>query len=955
MLNRTSPGTSFLGLSPDRMQLPEPLGEDVAFIDHLLGTVLSQQEDAELLEVARALYAQPDESDAQALIDRVPKLRDARFVQRLLRAYTLLFQLINTAEQKEIVRVNRERQARAASSPRAESIADAIDTLMKCGVSAEDMQTLIDRLEVCPTLTAHPTEARRRTVLDKLQSIAALLVEHSLRPGTPRLDPAFDSHEAGELEALRVLTALWQTDELRSSPITVTDEITNTLYFFERSIFDLVSWLHEDLRAALARAYPARPFRIGAFVRYGSWVGGDRDGNPNVTADVTWQTLLRHKARMLEHYIERVEALRGELSQSSRLVGVDADLLRSLEENRAAIALTAEQLRRYRLEPYALKLVYMQERLRATLEHLRALGDFRAYRTSAVPACAYAGAAQFVDDVKIIQRSLSHHRGELLSAEGPLPRLLTQAETFGFHLATLDIRQHSDEHEQAIDEMIAAAGVLLGGEYRALAEHDKLRLLRRELANPRPLLPPDAAIGEQARNVLDVFAVVRLAQTSLAVAAVTTYVISMTHGVSDILEVLLLAKEAGLVRWKREEGEMRLESDLDVVPLFETIADLEGCDELMRSVFADPTYRAQLQARGRFQEIMLGYSDSSKDGGFLAANWATYDTQSRLAKVCSEAGVEVRFFHGRGGTVGRGGGRANRAILAQPRGSFSGRIRFTEQGEVISFRYSVPPLAHRHMEQIVNAALLASSRTTAQSEVRADWREAMQSMAQAALQSYRALVHEDPGFWSFYTQATPIKYISRLPIASRPASRGRQLGGLDALRAIPWVFAWVQSRYVVPGWYGLGSALRALGENAPDRLSLLKRMYRDWLFFRMVVNNAQLELLRAHLPTAAWYAKRVQPPELGTRMHENLANEHGLAREWILRITGHEDLLEHAPVVRRTVELRNPAMRPLSMLQVAILEVLDREEEAGDKPDTAWQEAMLLSIIGIAAAMQSTG
>ena len=939
------------------MQLPEPLSEDVEFIDHLLGTVLSQQEDAEVLEVACTLYAQPDEGDARALIESIPQLRDARLVQRILRAYTLLFQLINTAEQKEIVRVNRDRQAQGGSSPRAESIADAIQTLMKCGVSAQEMQSLIDGLEVCPTLTAHPTEARRRSVLDKLQSFASLLVEHGMPAGAPRLDRAFDTDEAGERETLRVLTALWQTDELRASPITVTDESTNTLYFFERSIFDLVSWLHEDLRAALAGAYPDRAFRIGPFVRYGSWVGGDRDGNPNVTADVTWQTLLRHKTRVLEHYLRRVEALRGELSQSSRLVGITPELRRSLEHDSAGIVLTAEQLRRYHLEPYALKLVYVQSRLRATLEHLGTLVDFRAHGArNALPAAAYADATQFLDDLKIIQRSLRADRGGLLADEGTLAQLVTQAETFGFHLAALDIRQHSDEHERAIDEMVAAAGVLPGGKrYGALDENEKLDLLRRELASPRPLLSRNAAIADEARGVLDVFEVVRLAQTCLSPSAVTTYVISMTHGVSDILEVLLLAKEVGLTRWTHEHGEMRLTSDLDVVPLFETIDDLQRCDDLMRSLFADATYRAQLQARRGFQEIMLGYSDSSKDGGFLTANWTTYDTQARLAQVCSAAGVEVRFFHGRGGTVGRGGGRANRAILAQPGGSFSGRIRFTEQGEVISFRYSVPPLAHRHMEQIVSAALLASSRTTAPPEVHPDWREAMQAMAVRALERYRALVHDDSEFWSFYTQATPIKYISRLPIASRPASRAKQAGGLDSLRAIPWVFAWVQSRYVVPGWYGLGSALRALAEGAPERASLLARMYRDWLFFRMVINNAQLELLRAHLPTAAWYAKRVQPPELGARMHEDLAHEHTLAREWILRITGQQDLLEHAPVVRHTVELRNPAMRPLSMLQIAVLDVLDRQEEGGGTPDAAWQEAMLLSIIGIAAAMQSTG
>jgi phosphoenolpyruvate carboxylase len=315
--------------------------------------------------------------------------------------------------------------------------------------------------------------------------------------------------------------------------------------------------------------------------------------------------------------------------------------------------------------------------------------------------------------------------------------------------------------------------------------------------------------------------------------------------------------------------------------------------------------------------------------------------------------VRTRFFHGRGGTVGRGGGRANRAILSQPSGSFDGAIRFTEQGEIVSFRYSMAALGHRHMEQIVSAALIAASDKTAQPQVRDEWLAAMRHMARRSLAVYRALVHEDPEFWSFYTQATPIRYISRLPIASRPASRARQLGGLESLRAIPWVFAWIQNRYVVPGWYGLGSALKDYAERSERNAALLATMYRDWLFFKMVINNAQLELLRADLPTAAWYAQRVRPPELGTRMHERLTQEHALAREWILRLTGHDELLGHAPMVRRTVELRNPAMLPLSKIQVALLDVLESDSESPE--GNAWQDAMLLSIAGIAAGMQSTG
>lgn len=947
----------FLGLSPHQVGLSASLSEDIVLLDRMLGRVLHEQEDAALVAIARRLHAESQDEDPRALLERIPELGNPRLVQRLLRAYTMLFQLINTAEQKEIVRVNYERQARAGRAPRAESIGEAIEALQKAGMSAPEMQRLIDSLDICPTLTAHPTEARRRSVLDKLQSVAQALMDRGLPADAPRLDGPLNVLESTEGETLRVLTAFWQTDELRASALTVTDEVTNTLYFFDRSIFDVVAWLHDDLRRSLRRAYPGHAFELGPFVRYRSWVGGDRDGNPNVTPDITWGTLRRHKARILTHYIGRVEALRRELTQSERLIATSEALRGSLEADRAIVALPAGELRRFKAEPYALKLVYMQARLRATLAHLEALSDFRTRGTALAPhSPGYENAQQFLDDVRLIQRSLRENHAASLAGGGALAHLEVQAMTFGFHLATLDIRQHSDEHALALEAMFAAAGVLPADRpYGGLAEAEKVRLLRRELKNPRPLLGPDRSACAAAAGALEVFEVMLQAQRYLSREAVSAYVISMTHGVSDILEVLLLAKEVGLARWRLESDVPHLESDLDVVPLFETIEDLRRCDGLMRRLLADSVYRRHLAARADFQEIMLGYSDSSKDGGFLAANWALYDTQARLAKVCRGAGVSVRFFHGRGGTVGRGGGRANRAILSQPAGSFDGRIRFTEQGEVISFRYGVPPLGHRHMEQIVSASLTAASHRTAQAPVRRAWGVAMRRMAQCSLGVYRALVYEDPDFWRFYAQASPIQYISRLPIASRPASRTRQLSGLESLRAIPWVFAWMQNRYVVPGWYGLGSALRAYAAQDPQALALLARMYREWLFFRMLINNAQLELLRAHLPTAAWYAQRVNPPELGARMHERLVQEHRLSCAWILRVTGEQALLAHAPVVRRTVELRNPAVVPLSKLQVALLERLDGEGGLDAEHAAAWQEAMLLSITGIAAAMQSTG
>ena len=444
----------------------------------------------------------------------------------------------------------------------------------------------------------------------------------------------------------------------------------------------------------------------------------------------------------------------------------------------------------------------------------------------------------------------------------------------------------------------------------------------------------------------------------------------MTHNVSDMLEVLVLAKEAGLVRWRpavapsndtpattSHPGELLLESDLDIVPLFETIEDLQNCDGMLKQLFADDTFRLHLAARGNFQELMLGYSDSSKDGGYLAANWNLQDTQDRLAAACRDAGVDFRLFHGRGGTVGRGGGRASRAILSQPKGSFTGRIRFTEQGEVVSFRYSLRPMAHRHLEQIVNSVIIALAENETQAGVDRNhdrFSPAMTSMAAHSRDVYRALVHEDPEFWDFYTRATPIAHISRLPITSRPASRGGgRLSGLEELRAIPWVFAWVQCRYVVPGWYGLGSALEAYATQSSKNQDDLREMYRVWPFFKTVVDNAQLELVRTHIPTATLYSSRVKPVELGRKFHESIISEFERSKKWVLDVTGQTELLENAPVVQRTVRLRNPAVLPLNKLQVALMELWEQQDDKSH--ENPWYEAILLSITGIAAGMQSTG
>lgn len=922
---------SFLNLEPEAFNLAPELSQDLRNLDRLLGKVLAEQEGERTIDLARQLMAEPRPNPEQ-LFSSLPELDDPVVLQRLARAFTVLFQLANSAEQKEIVRVNRERKGQ-----RRESIRDAILQLRDGGLDAKGMQDLLDRIEITPTLTAHPTEAKRKAVLDKLQEITLLLGE--IEGNSNSLTAPLDVKGRAAAAIERVLTTLWQTDELRAVQLTVREEVRNALYFFERTIMEVVPWLHGDIERALEEAYPGHRFNVPVVLSYRSWVGGDRDGNPNVTPQLTWQTLIEHRQLALDTYQTQLEVLRREFTQSRRLVGVSDELLASLPPKDDGWLIRKYQWERYSQEPYVLKLLACENRMQHARSYARSVMEGRSDSTS--KRHAYHSPDELLADLRLIQNSLRANKAADVADEGRLPHLIRQVEAFGFHLATLDVRQHSDEHAKAMDELLATAGLLQPEEYKALDEDAKIALLSAQLAERRPLLYPDAKLSEDAHRVFDVFRVIRRARRELGEATIRAYIISMTHGVSDLLEVLLFCKEAGL-----DLGE------LDVVPLFETIEDLHGSADLMGALLRNEAYRKHLEARGGKQEIMLGYSDSSKDGGYLAANWALQSTLADLAKVSAETGVPFRLFHGRGGTVGRGGGRANRAILSQPAGSFSGRIRFTEQGEVISFRYTLPPIAHRHLEQIVSAVLLAAAGRGNPGAEEA-YRDTMRELEETSRAAYRALVYEDKDFWSFYSQATPIEFIALLPIASRPVFRpGKALTGIEGLRAIPWNFAWVQSRTTLVGWYGMGTALERYVDENPERLETLRTMVKEWPFFRNVVDNAQLELTRAHLPTARLYAKRAEPAELSERMQGLIEEEYERTVRMILAITGQKRLMDKSPVVRGTVEFRNPAVMPLSLMQVAMMERWGRLTE--DETEQ-WREPMLQTIAGIAAAMQSTG
>ncbi|HXH60632.1 MAG TPA: phosphoenolpyruvate carboxylase, partial [Fimbriimonadaceae bacterium] len=593
-----------------------------------------------------------------------------------------------------------------------------------------------------------------------------------------------------------------------------------------------------------------------------------------------------------------------------------------------------------RRSPLDVALRMMEARLRARIAYVTALGDDEA---AVCPRHAYQSCEEYVSDLSLLRRCLTEADAGIQVESGLLARVWRQAASFGFHLAALDVRQHSARHEEAVNELLSAAGTLSSGEYLNMGEEERRSVLRQELQNPRPLVSASWRGSENVEEVRATFRTILKIHKVLGPQHARAYIVSMTEGASDILEIALLAKDAGLL--VSEGGEARL--DLDLVPLLETIDDLANGPKLLETLFTEPFYRGIIDRRGALQEVMLGYSDSSKDGGFLSANWSLYNAQGRLAETARVHGIAVRFFHGRGGTVGRGGGRANKAIRSQPPGSFNGQIRFTEQGEVISFRYSLSPIAHRHMEQIIGAALLecAEGRRSDQPKDDPAWHETTEAIAKTAQDKYRSLV-QDPRFIEFYTQATPIKEISALPIASRPVMRpGKPLTGLENLRAIPWNFAWAQSRYMVPGWYGLGSALDAYVKADNGNLERLRSLVAAWPFFETVLRNAELELARTEIRTAEWYAARTEDPGLGQDLHNQIKREYELTVRALLSVLGQKDLLEQSGAIRGTIALRNPAVLPLNQLQV-VLAGLDDERYRG---------AILQTIAGIAAGMQSTG
>ncbi|OZC04480.1 phosphoenolpyruvate carboxylase [Rubricoccus marinus] len=926
-----------------------------ALAERLVMDVAQERYGAEVTDLAQQLLAQSREKGTDGFDALAKPLAEASVeeIAGLLRTLTAYFHLVNKSEQHEIVRVNRKRAQNATpEAPRRESIADAVHQLKEAGASREQALEWVRSLDIQPTLTAHPTEARRRTVLLH-QGEAARLLDAL---GDDDLTPAErDDAREGLMNRLRLLLA---TDEVRTNAVTVEDEVRNGLYFVATTIWDVIPSIHRDLRRAFREAYGEEeggssqlavaeaasgargedssnpqspdpsPSTFGPIVRYRSWIGGDRDGNPYVTPEVTAWTLRAHREDALRLHRRALDEVRLELSVSDRQAEMPDALRESIDADREVVRLDDRRWRQNEHEPIRLKLLLMAAKIDGLLAGDDLDYDARGYR----------------QDLALIADSLHAAGLGPLAENGALADLRVRADAFGFHLAALDLRQHSRLHEESVAALLAHAGV--AEDYASLGEAERVEILTQELLTGRPLAREADDLGESAASVLGSMRVAREAGEE----ALNVYIISMTDAVSDVLEVLLLAKEAGL--WRRH-ADGTVESALDVAPLLETVADLEAGEALLGELFEHPVYAAHLRARGGMQEVMLGYSDSNKDGGYLAANWALHKAQGSVARACAKAGVRLRLFHGRGGTVGRGGGRAGQAIRAIPNEAQTGAIRFTEQGEVISFRYSLRGIAHRHLEQIVHAQLLAVADAARKPEenLPPEVTALMDRLAGRSMETYRAMV-DHPDFWPWYLAATPIEHIAGLSIASRPVSRkGAATLDFAGIRAIPWVFAWTQPRMTAPGWFGAGTAFaEALSDG---ELDTLRGLHDRWLFFRAIVANARRELGRARLPVSRLYNALGEASGASGAPFETVEVEASKTEMALLRVSTMDDLLEDSRAIAATVRYRNPATDVLNLAQLELMRRWRETPEASDDADL--RTALFLSINGIAAAMQSTG
>lgn len=896
-----------------------PLRNDIRLLGRLLGEVLREQSGETMYDLVETIrqtsvqFARERDEQAGRDLTRVLNSFSPHMAVFIVRAFSQFLHLANIAEDQHHIRRNREHEI-AGSKPRDGTLIHALERLDQAGIGGENLADVIADMQVSPVLTAHPTEVQRKSVLTLHRKLAVLLGER---------DRVLTPSEASENEAdlYAAILTLWQTRFLRPQRLTVGDEVKNGISYFQDTFFEQLPRLYEHFHSVLVDHGVPGVIELPPFFRVGSWIGGDRDGNPFVTAPVLQQAIALQSAAAFDFYEQSVRQLGLELPLSLQMATVSSELL-------ALAELSTDANPHRQDEPYRRALGVIRSRLQDTRA---ALGDKEA-------KFAYASSEAFRADLQILHSSLVDHGGARLAARR-LKRLIQAVRIFGFHLAPIDLRQNSDVHERCVAELLKVAGRC--EDYSSLDEEAKIALLAEELASPRPLYGRHLAYSEETTGELGVFFAAADIRRRFGPEALPNCIVSKTAGVSDLLEVTMMLKEAGMLQDGRQPN---------IIPLFETIADLRSAPDSMQRLLSLPVYRKLLGTKHPTQEVMLGYSDSNKDGGFLTSGWELYRAEVALAKLFAEAGVKLRLFHGRGGTVGRGGGPSYQAILAQPAGVVSGQIRLTEQGEVIASKYGSPEIGRRNLEVLAAATLEA---TLIDDENRIEPVEpffpVLERLSELAFGAYRDLVYETEGFETYFRQATPLAEIATLNIGSRPSSRTKSTK-IEDLRAIPWVFSWSQCRLMLPGWYGFGSAVEAWLKENPDGLAVLQRMVKAWPFFRSLLSNMDMVLSKTDLAIASRYAQLVEDEALRDAIFPRLKRELELTVRHLLAILGKDELLAENPLLARSLRNRLPYMDPLNHLQVELL----RRFRAGEN-DLEVRHGIQLAINGLAAGLRNSG
>ena len=922
-----------------------PLVEDIRLLGRILGDVIREQEGSEafeLIEKIRKLsvaFRRHADHEADKALKKLLKGLSGDQAVSVIRAFTYFSHLANLAEDRHHIR-RRAIHERAGNTQEG-SIEVALQRLRWAGITPKTISGALAHSYVSPVLTAHPTEVQRKSILDAERGIARLLTERdeirarAAAVNLPRdmLTPRELATNEAQLRA-RVMQ-LWQTRLLRFTKLTVADEIENALSYYEATFLREIPKLYAELERELGGHH------VATFLRMGQWIGGDRDGNPNVTADTLTLALRRQSELALRHYLTEVHLLGGELSVSAMLIDVSPQMQELAERSPDTNAHRQD-------EPYRRALTGVYARLAATLKELTG-GE--AARHAVSPQNPYPRSEDFLADLRVIESSLLTHHGAALARQRLHP-LVRAVEVFGFHLATVDLRQSSDKHEEVVAELLAVARIEKG--YEKLPEAVRCELLLRLLNDARPLRVMGASYSPHAVSELTIFETARRMRERYGAMAIRHYIISHTETVSDLLEVLLLQKEVGLLRGTLDEAAI---TDLIVVPLFETIEDLRNAAPIMRGFYALPGIAGMVQRSGAEQDIMLGYSDSNKDGGIFTSNWELYRAEIALVELfdvlANSHDIQLRMFHGRGGTVGRGGGPSYQAILAQPPGTVRGQIRLTEQGEVIGSKYANPEIGRRNLETLV-AATLEATLLQPTKPATPNFLDAAAILSTDSMAAYRALVYETPGFTSYFFSATPIREIAQLNIGSRPASR-KATQKIEDLRAIPWGFSWGQCRLTLPGWYGFGSAVeqflaRPVAGGRKEQLALLQKMYRQWPFFHALLSNMDMVIAKSDLALAHRYSELVTDARLRKKVFSAIEAEWHRTADALSQITGEKQRLKHNASLARSIRHRFPYIDPLHHLQVELV----RRYRQGLADDRV-QRGIHISINGIAAGLRNTG